>query len=227
VTDSICFDEKGLVPVIAQEAGTREVLMLAYMNREALEKTLATKKMHYFSRSRQTLWLKGETSGHFQTLRELRYDCDADTLLAVVEQAGAACHTGHKTCFYRQMHPVEDYPADAYPGDCPDNCPSDRPDPLKRLYAVIADRKAHPQEGSYTNALLDSGVDKILKKVGEESAEVIIAAKNGAKDEIVYETADLLYHLCVALFYTGVSWDSVYAALEKRRGKTKSEYTLE
>jgi len=166
--DEIQYNKDGLVPVITQDAGTGEVLMLAYMNPEALDETLKTGKMHYFSRSRQKLWLKGETSGHTQALEALYYDCDADALLALVKQEGAACHTGAKSCFYRLGY----------------GAGGNSWDHLKALYNLAMDRKENPKEGSYTNYLFDKGIDKILKKVGEESAEVIIAAKNGNKGEI-------------------------------------------
>jgi len=199
--NGIKYDEKGLAPVIAQDFETGEVLMLAYMNREALDKTLETGRMHYFSRSRGELWLKGETSGHIQTLITLYYDCDIDTLLAIVKQEGEACHTGHKSCFYRMGYGIDSKPRDH----------------LKEVYGIVLDRKNNPQEGSYTNYLFDKGIDKILKKVGEESAEVIIAAKNNSKDEIVYETADLLYHLSVMLADRDVCWDDVYNELSRRK----------
>jgi len=195
------FDKNGLVPVISQDYDSGEVLMLAYMNLEALGKTLKTGKMHYFSRSRQKLWLKGETSGHIQTLVTLYYDCDIDSLLAIVKQEGEACHTGNRTCFYRIGYGTETYSWDH----------------LKSLYSIALDRKENPKEGSYTNYLFDKGIDKILKKVGEENAEVIIAAKNNSKDDLVNETADLLYHLSVMLADRGVDWEKVYTELARRR----------
>ena len=195
------FDKNGLVPVISQDYDSGEVLMLAYMNLEALGKTLKTGKMHYFSRSRQKLWQKGETSGHIQTLITLYYDCDIDSLLAIVKQEGEACHTGNKTCFYRIGFGAETYSWDH----------------LKNLYSIAMDRKEHPKEGSYTNYLFDKGIDKILKKVGEENAEVIIAAKNNSKDDLVNETADLLYHLSVMLAERDVNWEEVYTELARRR----------
>lgn len=202
-TEKIKFDDKGLVPVVVQDVKTNAVLMLAYMNRESIEKTLETGNMVYYSRSRQKLWLKGETSGNFQTLRELKIDCDGDTLLALVEQQGVACHTGNYTCFFDSLFGEGGF-ASGY-------------GIIDELYGVIEDRRSNPKEGSYTNYLFEKGIDKILKKVGEESAEVIIAAKNAAPDEIRYETADLIYHLLVMLSQTGLRPSEVFAELEKRR----------
>jgi phosphoribosyl-ATP pyrophosphohydrolase/phosphoribosyl-AMP cyclohydrolase len=198
------FDDRGLVPVVAQDARTKEVLMLAYANREALSLTISTGKMHYFSRSRQKIWLKGETSGHFQTVKGLFRDCDTDAILALVEQEGPACHTGNTSCFYTQT----------FGGGI-----SKAPQPLDLLSGTIKGRAENPKEGSYTNYLLTKGIDKILKKVGEESAEVIIAAKNKDASEISLETADLLYHLSVMLHVSGVEWNDVFKVLEERRGK--------
>ncbi|MGI5920060.1 MAG: bifunctional phosphoribosyl-AMP cyclohydrolase/phosphoribosyl-ATP diphosphatase HisIE [Christensenellales bacterium] len=198
--DQVRFDDKGLVPVVVQDVKTHTVLMVAYMNREALEKTLETGDMTYFSRSRQKLWRKGETSGHVQKLHELKLDCDGDTLLALVSQTGPACHTGRYSCFAESLC--------AFSGGY---------GIIDELFAVIQDRKANPKEGSYTNYLFNKGIDKILKKVGEEAAEVIIAAKNDEPDEIRYETADLLYHLLVMLCERGMTPAEVFAELEKRR----------
>ncbi|MGI5850031.1 MAG: bifunctional phosphoribosyl-AMP cyclohydrolase/phosphoribosyl-ATP diphosphatase HisIE [Christensenellales bacterium] len=199
----IKFDEKGLVPVVVQDVNTNAVLMMAYMNRESLEKTLKTKKMVYFSRSRNCLWEKGETSGNFQTLHELKIDCDGDTLLALVSQQGVACHTGNYSCFFESLHGESSY-SGGYAI-------------IDELFKVIEDRKANPKEGSYTNYLFEKGIDKILKKVGEESAEVIIAAKNASPDEIKYESADLLYHLLVMFCERGLCPSEVFAELNRRR----------
>jgi phosphoribosyl-ATP pyrophosphohydrolase/phosphoribosyl-AMP cyclohydrolase len=196
---NIQYNEQGLVPVIVQDVNTLEVLMLAYMNEEALETTIATKEMTYFSRPRQELWKKGETSGHVQFLEELRYDCDEDTLLAKVRQVGAACHTGNRSCFYRTE--VE--------GEAQSNTI------LPDLFRVIQQKKASP-DGGYTNYLFDKGVDKILKKVGEETAEVIIAAKNN-NDETIYEISDLLYHLFVLMVDRGIELSDVLDELKGRR----------
>lgn len=193
----------GLVPVVVQDYRTDEVLMAAYMNEEAFHKTIETGKMTYFSRSRQSLWLKGETSGHYQYVKELRVDCDCDTILAKVSQTGAACHTGNHSCFFHEIAKTE----------------YQNTNPLKvfeHVYGIIGDRKAHPKEGSYTNYLFDKGIDKILKKIGEESAELIIAAKNPNPEEIKYELSDLLYHAMVLMVERGVTWEDVIRELANR-----------
>jgi phosphoribosyl-AMP cyclohydrolase / phosphoribosyl-ATP pyrophosphohydrolase len=201
--EKIKFNEQGLVPVVVQDVKTNSVLMLAYMNRESIEKTLETGKMVYFSRSRNKLWLKGETSGNFQTVCELKMDCDGDALLALVVQEGAACHTGNYSCFFETL-----YGDGKYSGGY---------GIIDELYNIIEDRKSNPKEGSYTNYLFEKGIDKILKKVGEESAEVIIAAKNASLKEIRYEAADLIYHLLVMLSQVGLRPSEVIAELDERR----------
>lgn len=205
------LDDRGLVPAITQDYLTGEVLMLAYMNEEALQKTLETRRMHYWSRSRGKLWLKGETSGHFQNVRDIRLDCDGDTLLFKVEQVEAACHTGKRSCFYRTLGEsgklIEKAGEDVF----------DRSGVLREVYEVIKDRAVNPKEGSYTNYLFEKGLDKILKKVGEEAAEVIIAAKNESRAEIKYETADLLYHLLVLMAEREMDPNEVYEELTERR----------
>ncbi len=193
----------GLLPVIVQDYRTNEVLMMAYMNEQAFLDTLRTGRMCYYSRSRKSQWLKGETSGHFQYVKSLHLDCDSDTLLAKVFQTGAACHTGSRSCFFRTLAKKE------Y-GDV---------NPLlvfEKVYEVIRDRKLHPKEGSYTNYLFDKGIDKILKKVGEEAAEIIIAAKNPDSEEIIYELSDFLYHAMVLMVQKGVSWEDVTKELANR-----------
>ena len=209
--DDITFGPDGLIPAIAQDADTREVLMLAWMNRESLQKTLDTGMVHYYSRSRACLWLKGETSGHFQKVREIRRDCDSDALLLLVEQTGAACHTGNRSCFYRDMA------GESVP-EPEESAPIVRcEDILSELQSVIEDRRAHPKEGSYTNYLFEKGIDKMLKKVGEESAEIIIAAKNPSRSDLVGEVADMMFHVSVVLAERGLGWRDVCAELEGRR----------
>ncbi|MCX5779371.1 MAG: bifunctional phosphoribosyl-AMP cyclohydrolase/phosphoribosyl-ATP diphosphatase HisIE [Firmicutes bacterium] len=213
--NSIKFDERGLVPAIIQDNHSGQVLMMAYMNAESLEKTLSTGKTWFYSRSRQALWMKGETSGHIQAVKEVFYDCDADTLLIKVEQTGVACHTGHYSCFYRNMDGEETTP----PLVDPERIYSSAAGPgiLYELYDVILDRHAQRPEGSYTTYLFDQGLDKILKKVGEESAEVIIAAKNRKASELVYESSDLFYHLLVLLVEQGVALEDIFQELKSRR----------
>ena len=192
-----------MVPVITQDYKTGEVLMLAYMNEEAFNKTLESGRMTYFSRSRNELWVKGETSGHFQYVKALIADCDYDTILAKVLQIGAACHTGARSCFFNEIVKRE----------------YDETNPLKVFeeeYSVIMDRRAHPKEGSYTNYLFDKGIDKILKKVGEECTEIIIAAKNPDPEELKYEMADWLYHAMVLMVEKGVTWDEITKEIANR-----------
>ncbi len=200
ILDEVKFDEKGLVVAVAQDYKTNEVLMVAYMNKESLEITLNEKRACYFSRSRQSLWKKGDTSGHVQYLKGLYYDCDTDAILMKVHQVGNACHTGAYSCFFNK----------AYEEDVTDQAI------LDRVYNQIINRKENPVEGSYTNYLFDKGIDKILKKVGEETSEVIIAAKNKSKDELVYEMCDLIYHSLVLLVNEGVTIDDLKKELTKR-----------
>jgi phosphoribosyl-ATP pyrophosphohydrolase/phosphoribosyl-AMP cyclohydrolase len=195
--------EQGLIPVVVQDYRNEEVLMVAYMNQEAYEATLRTGVMTYWSRSRRQLWVKGETSGHFQYLKELRVDCDNDTLLARVAQIGAACHTGNRSCFYRT----------ALKKDTPQKNPMKV---FEDVYATIEDRRQNPKEGSYTNYLFEKGIDKILKKCGEEAAEIIIAAKNPNPEEIKYEIADFLYHMMVLMSERGITWEDIAQELANR-----------
>ncbi|HBZ03840.1 MAG TPA: hypothetical protein DEO83_08545 [Lachnospiraceae bacterium] len=197
-------DDKGLVPCIVQDYKTNEVLMMAYMNEESYKKTLETRLMTYWTRSRQKLWTKGEESGHFQYLMEFSIDCDKDTLLAKVRQIGPACHTGNNSCFFTPIIEKK-------------NNRKDNPlTVLEDVYKVIADRKANPREGSYTNYLFDKGIDKILKKVGEECTEIVIAAKNPDPEEIKYEIADFLYHAMVLMVERGVTWEEITDELARR-----------
>ncbi len=196
----IKFDDKGLIVAIAQDYITNEVLMAAYMNKEALEITLKEKRVCYFSRSRNCLWRKGETSGHIQHLKGLSYDCDADAILLKVDQVGNACHTGAYSCFFNKV----------YEEDITDKSI------INKVYCQIQNRKDNPKEGSYTNYLFNEGLDKILKKVGEESSEVIIAAKNKNKDDLIYEICDLIYHSLVLMVNEGVTIDELQSELTKR-----------
>ncbi len=194
----------GLVPVVVQDYRTSEVLMMAYMNEESYNKTIETGRMTYFSRSRQELWIKGETSGHYQYVKSLMLDCDNDTILARVHQVGAACHTGSYSCFFKKLA-EKDYI---------------ETNPLKILeedYNIIVDRKNHPKEGSYTNYLFDKGIDNILKKCGEEASEIIIAAKNEGSEELKYEIADFLYHMMVLMAECGLDWEDITRELANRR----------
>lgn len=193
----------GLIPVVVQDFQTAEVLMMAYMNREAYEQTLREGVMTYWSRSRQELWRKGDTSGHYQYVKSLEIDCDRDTILAKVEQIGAACHTGNRSCFYTNLV------RKAYDGRNPMTV-------FDEVMATITDRKANPKEGSYTNYLFEKGVDKILKKVGEEATEIVIAAKNPDKDELKYEICDFLYHMMVLMAEKEISWQEIAKELAKR-----------
>lgn len=194
----------GLVPVVVQDYRTLEVLMVAYMNEQAYQDTIRTGKMHYYSRSRQSQWLKGETSGHFQHVRSLTADCDLDTILAKVNQVGVACHTGARSCFFHEIAKKEYEEAD---------------NPLQvfeEVFAVIKDRKIHPKDGSYTNYLFEKGIDKILKKLGEEATEIVIAAKNPNPNEVKYEISDFLYHMMVLMAEKGISWEEITTELANR-----------
>ena len=210
IINEIKFDEKGLVPAIAQDYLTGEVLMMAYMNREALEKTILSGKAHYFSRSRNKLWLKGETSGHFQHIKGIYYDCDIDTLLLKIEQVGSACHTGERSCFYREMET-------SFKGDV------ERSSILEMIYKVIMDRKSNPQERSYVSSLFAKGTDAVLKKIGEEASELVISGKGGKREEVVNETADLWFHSLVLLGHLCIKPEEVYGELKRRFGTSGIE----
>lgn len=198
------LNSDGLIPVVVQEYKTNEVLMVAYMNEEAFRKTIETGRMTYFSRSRGALWTKGETSGHFQYVKALMLDCDKDTVLAKVLQIGPACHTGNQSCFYTELVKKE----------------YDDTNPLtvfNEVFGVIQDRKKNPKAGSYTNYLFDKGIDKILKKCGEEATEIIIAAKNPDSEELKYEISDYLYHMMVLMAECKVDWSDIVKELAHRR----------
>ena len=207
ITDNVKFDERGLVCAVAQDCGSGEVLMQAYMNGEALKKTAETGYAHYYSRSRKCLWKKGETSGHVQKVVSATFDCDRDCLLLQVEQTGAACHTGNRSCFF-QTELESDRAGVSFLGE---------------LARIIKDRKEHPAEGSYTSYLFERGIDKIAKKTGEEAVETVIAAKNDDKEELVGECADLLYHLLVLLEEKGVALADVCTELKKRHSGSAEE----
>ncbi|WP_066387271.1 bifunctional phosphoribosyl-AMP cyclohydrolase/phosphoribosyl-ATP diphosphatase HisIE [Neobacillus mesonae] len=208
-SNEIKFDEKGLLPAIIQDAETLEVLTLAYMNKESLEKTLETGETWFYSRSRQELWHKGETSGNTQTIVEMKYDCDKDALLVLVKPKGPACHTGAVSCFSQEVTERKTHLGEYQI--------------LQSLETVIQQREKERPEGAYTTYLFEKGVDKILKKVGEESAEVIIAAKNRDPEELKWEAADLLYHLQVLLVEQGLPFKEVLKTLEERhKGRDRS-----
>lgn len=198
--DELKFDEKGLIPAIVVDAKTKKVLTLAYMNRESLEISLEKELTCFWSRSRNELWLKGETSGNYQHIVSITADCDNDALVVLVEPDGPACHTGSYSCFTKPVFQSEERSEFSYEG----------------LMELIRGRKTNPQDGSYTTYLFNKGLDKILKKVGEESTEVIIAAKAEDKKETVYEIADLAYHIMVLMVETGISLDDIRNELASR-----------
>lgn len=198
--DQLKFDEKGLIPAVIVEAGTHRLLMVAYMNRESLKISMETGKTCFWSRSRQELWTKGETSGNYQHIVSITADCDLDTLKVVVEKDGPACHTGAETCFFNPVYQSDeksDFTLDA-------------------LMELIRGRKTNPQEGFYTTYLFQKGLDKILKKIGEESTEVIIAAKDNDPKETIYEISDLVYHVMVMMIQQGISLEDIRRELASR-----------
>jgi phosphoribosyl-ATP pyrophosphohydrolase/phosphoribosyl-AMP cyclohydrolase len=201
---AIRWGPDGLVPAIVQDARTGQVLTLAYMNAEALARTLETGEVHFWSRSRQELWHKGATSGNIQRVEEIRLDCDGDALLVRVKPAGPACHTGKVSCFFRDLGGAEVAPS------------SFSEDVVRRLESIIADRKARPREGSYTAGLFAAGEKEIAKKVGEEAIEVAVAALTEGKARVLYEMADLVYHSLVLLAQKGLSWAEVQNELARR-----------
>lgn len=218
--EQIKWDEAGLVPAVVQDQISKEVLMMAYMNRESLAKSVETGETWFWSRSRGELWHKGATSGHTQRIVSMHYDCDGDTLLVLVQQQGPACHTGRYSCFYNEIGGIAG--AENVRAEAPkQEGAADRFAMLSQLESVIAKRYVERPEGAYTTYLFEKGVDKILKKVGEESAEVIIAAKNKDNDELRMETSDLIFHLMVLLRDRGLSLDEVMAELGHRHNKPK------
>lgn len=204
------FDAKGLIPAVVQDHKDKTVLMMAYMNRESLRRTLNTGQVHFWSRSRKTLWHKGATSGNFLNLKELRVDCDGDTLLVKVDPAGPACHTGRKSCFFKPAANKKTPSAEKQPV---------RAEILDKIFGVIMDRKKNPINKSYVSHLLGSGRDAILKKIGEESGELIIGSKNNRRSEIIWETADVWFHSLVLLGHHGIKPLDIYRELDSRFGK--------
>lgn len=204
--DELKFDAAGLIPVVAQDVASGAVLMVAFANREALERTLASGRAHYWSRSRAEIWRKGDTSGHTQSVREVRVDCDGDAVLYRVDQVGAACHTLHPSCFFRRVG--EDGLEEVEPAS----------HILSRIDDTVRQRMEERPEGSYTTYLLDNGLDKVLKKLGEEATEVVIAAKNEDGAELGAEVSDLFFHTLVLLRMRGVPLDDIWNELERRFG---------
>jgi phosphoribosyl-ATP pyrophosphohydrolase/phosphoribosyl-AMP cyclohydrolase len=196
--EELKFDENGLIPAIVQDRWSKEVLTLAYMNRESLEISIQEGRTCFYSRSRKALWRKGETSGNVQRIASIRADCDGDALVIEVDKEGPACHTGAESCFFNTVHEIEP------------------PFSLAALYHLIEGRKATPQPGSYTSYLFEKGADKILKKVGEECAEVLIAGKGGDKAETVFEISDLAYHLLVLMAEMDIAPKDILSQLASR-----------
>ena len=208
--DELSYDKNGLIPAIAQDWLDGTVLMLAWMNKESLKKTIETNEVHYWSRSRSELWRKGATSGNIQCLKEIRFDCDNDSIILLIEQKGSgACHTGEISCFFNKINKNLDNLIEK------DSIPSSNK--CTELYNALHERLSYPKEGSYTNYLLSKGSNTILKKIGEETAEFIMACKDDDKSSISSEAADIIYHLQVALLYKGVDWRDVLSVLESRR----------
>lgn len=204
--EQLKFDERGLIPAIIQDVDSDEVLMLAYMNKESLQKTIETGKTNFWSRSRGKFWLKGETSGHYQFVKKIYYDCDYDTLLIKVDQKGVACHTGERSCFYRSLSEEKvELPVSVKI--------------IKELGRVIKERKENPRKGSYTSHLLKEGQDKIIRKIIEEAGELLIEAKNERQERIVSEMADLWYHCLVLLAYYDIELSDLFRELTMRRRK--------
>ncbi|SET05421.1 phosphoribosyl-ATP pyrophosphohydrolase / phosphoribosyl-AMP cyclohydrolase [Salinibacillus kushneri] len=210
--EELTFDEKGLIPAIVQNVNTGKVLMLAYMNKESLQKTIETNTTWFYSRSRQKLWNKGETSGNKQIVKRLSYDCDGDSILAEVEPMGNSCHTGAESCFFNEVDIAGTETEDQ----------GDR-EIVDYLYQYIQNRKENPVEGSYTHYLFRKGQDKILKKVGEETTEVIIGAKNRNQKELINEFSDLIYHSIVLMVEQGISIVDIKRELTNRHKEREYE----
>ena len=214
--DEITYDDKGLVPVIVQDAENGQVLMFAYANKEAIEKTQEKNSAHFWSRSRNRLWEKGKESGNTQEVKQIFLDCDRDAVLVLVNQKGVSCHTGQRTCFFTNI------------GESNKSAPAfgamKGGRTLDEVYQVVDDRKRNPKEDSYVSKLFTDGIDSILKKIGEEAGEAIIAAKNKNNNEITYEVADLWFHSLVLLANFGITPEDIYQELGKRFGRKKEEY---
>lgn len=209
------FNDQGLLPVIVQDCNTGRVLMLAYANSDAVKLTLETGFTHFWSRSRNKIWNKGEESGNKQKVKDIFIDCDKDTILITVEQKGVACHTGEPSCFYTKSDSSKEL------------APEYSSPEIQNVFNVIEDRKTNPKEGSYVNSLLEGSIDRILKKIGEEAGETIIAAKNESTEEFIYEITDLWFHSLVLLSKLGLSPEDINTELGRRFGKKKQDYTLE
>ncbi len=201
------YDDNGLIPAIVQDETSGKVLMLAYMNEEALKKTIETNETWFYSRSRQELWNKGATSGNKQQVKQIAFDCDQDAILITVVPAGPACHTGEESCFFNVLDEEKQTTHDV----------------IHRIVQVIENRRQHPVEGAYTTYLFNEGIDKVLKKVGEEASEIIIGAKNNDKEEIKWEVADLIYHTLVLLNITGVTISDIKQVLYERHMQKKED----
>ncbi|BCA53570.1 fused Phosphoribosyl-AMP cyclohydrolase and Phosphoribosyl-ATP diphosphatase [Nitrospira sp. KM1] len=212
IGNTIQFDEKGLLPAVIQDWLDGTVLMLGYMNEEAIQKTLSSKSVHFWSRSRKRLWEKGETSGHKLSVKQVFIDCDRDTVLVKAQQMGPTCHTGARACFFTKM-------------EAPNAAALQQSDEafggiLEGVLRIISSRRTHPQPGSYTTKLFEGGHDKILKKVAEEAGEVLIAAKGGKREEIIYEVADLFFHTLMVLGYHDIALKDIYDELGRRFGSS-------
>lgn len=214
----IKYDSNGLVPVIVQDFENGRVLMLAYANSKAIEKTIESSRSHFWSRSRNRIWMKGEESGNVQYVKGIYYDCDKDTLLYMVIQEGVACHTGNETCFFRALEES---------GDKPEFSAIQQTDYIDKVFDVIQDRKDNPDGNSYVSSLLEDDIERVLKKIGEESSETIIAALKGNNEQIIYEITDLWFHSLILLSKLGLSPREINNELKRRFGKSKDQYRLD
>ena len=206
--EELSYDNSGLIPAVAQDWLDGSILMLAWMNKESLQKTLETNQVHYWSRSRSEIWKKGATSGNTQTLKEIRFDCDNDAIILLIDQKGSgACHTGEKSCFFNRIEN----------GNRKRKVSTPYSDQCSDLFNILLERSISKKEGSYTNYLLNKGTNTILKKIGEESAEFVMACKDKNKESIANEAADIIYHLQVALIHSGVDWRELLSVLQSRR----------